>query len=283
MARDLEGKVFLVTGGTDGIGLAACREFARRGARLVLVARGPQKAAAVASELKAAGAGATEVIPGDLGSLADVRRVARDFKASHDRLDVLVANAGAVFRDYRQSVDGYELTFAVNHLSHFLLTNLLVGVLARTPGARVVTTSSGAHRMGRMDLATVAKRDGSAGFAAYGDAKLANILFTRELARRQRDNGIVANCLHPGWVASRFGLNNAGPVAVFIQTMAPLLARTPEKGARTLVWLAASPEAGQRTGGYFMDCKPAALSSRARSDELATRLWTLSEKLCGIA
>jgi retinol dehydrogenase 12 len=280
----LKGKTFLVTGATEGIGKAAARHFASRGATLTLVGRNREKTERVVAELKAStGNAEIDFLLADLSHLAQVREVAQQFAARRGRLDVLVNNAGAVFQQRRLSADGFELTFALNHLSVFLLTTLLLDLLKRTPGARVVTTASGAHALGRLDLATVATRDrGYTAFGAYGDSKLANVLFTRELARRLQGTGVVANCIHPGWVASGFGLNNPGLMSRVLTVVAPLLARTPEQGADTLVWLATSPEAAAFTGEYVQDREVTRPAPRARDSHLGAQLWALSEKLCGL-
>jgi NAD(P)-dependent dehydrogenase (short-subunit alcohol dehydrogenase family) len=281
---DMAGKVVLLTGGTEGIGKAAALALARRGAALTIVGRNRAKSERVLAELDAVSVpGRHRLLLGDLSRLAEVRRVAAEFAGSSEKLDVLANNAGAVFKTRQLSADGVEMTFALNHLSPFLLTSLLRPLLEKTPGARVVTTSSGAHHMGRMDLADVARRErGYAGFRVYGDSKLANILFTRELSRRLAGTGVTANCFHPGWVATRFGLDNPGLGAKLLAVVGPALARSPEKGADTLVWLAASPAAAGRSGEYFQDRKPARTSGRARDDGLAARLWALSEELCGV-
>jgi NAD(P)-dependent dehydrogenase (short-subunit alcohol dehydrogenase family) len=280
MAQDLEGKVFLVTGATEGIGKAAAVAFAKRGATLALVARSREKGERVVAEVKAAsGDDRVELLIGDMSSLADVRAVADAFRAGHDRLDVLVNNAGAIFTERRMSADGIEMTFALNHMGYFVLTERLLDLLRKTPGSRVVSTSSAAHRGGRMDLATIAKGDDRAGLAAYADSKLCNILFTRELARRLAGTGVTANCFHPGFVHTGFGLNNGGLVKWSLGWIGPVFARTPEKGAETLIWLAASPEAGKYNGEYFHDLKVARTTKLAKDDDLAKRLWDLSEKL----
>jgi len=280
MAHDLEGKVFLVTGATEGIGKAAALDFAKRGATLSLVGRSKEKGERVLREIEAAsGNRSVELLLGDLSKIADVRAVADSFRAKHDRLDVLVNNAGAVFDDYQLSADGVEMTFALDHLAYFVLTTSLLDLVQKTPGARVVSTSSGAHYTGKINLATIAKREGSAGFSAYCDAKLANILFTRELARRLAGSSATANCFHPGLVHTGFGLNNGGLLKWAIGWIGPLFGRTPEKGAETLIWLATSPDAAKHNGDYFHDLAVARTNKAAKSDELAKGLWSLSEKL----
>jgi retinol dehydrogenase 12 len=284
MEQDLIGKVFLVTGATEGIGKAAARSFARRGATVVLVGRNPAKTAQVQAEIAAKmGTGPVETLIGDLSLLAETRRVAAEFKARHDRLDVLVNNAGAVFDSRQVTAEGLEMTFALNHLSYFLLTHEVRGLLEQTPGARVVSTSSGAHRMGNFDFDDLVKREKVyGGFQVYGDSKLANILFTRELARRLKPAGVVANCFHPGMVDTGFGRNGRGLTYLMVKTSYWLIARKPEKGAETLIWLATSPEAATKTGEYFYNRRVARTRREAKDDALAARLWRLSEQLCGL-
>ncbi|MDC0740395.1 SDR family oxidoreductase [Polyangium mundeleinium] len=280
MAKDLEGKVFLVTGATEGIGKAAARDFAQRGATLVLVGRSREKSERVVQELKeASGNDKIELLLGDLSKVADTRAVAEGFRAKYDRLDVLVNNAGAVFTDYKLSADGIEMTFALNHMAYFVLTTSLLDLIKKTPKARVVSTSSDAHKVGKMDLATVAKRKGKAGFGAYGDSKLANILFTRELARRLVGSSATANCMHPGYVRTGFALNTGPIAAIFVKAAAALFARTPEKGAETIIWLATSDDVASYSGEYFFDRALTRTTSLARNDDLAKGLWELSEKL----
>ena len=285
MANDLDAKVFLVTGGTEGIGKAAVMDFAKRGATIALVGRNAEKTERVASEVKSAsGNSRIEVNIGDLSKMADVRNVATQFRASHDRLDVLVNNAGAVFLERQLSADGIEMTFALNHIAYFLLTHEVMDLLKKTPGARVVSTSSNGHRGGSLsDLDEVAHRAKSfGGWRAYCDSKLANVHFTRELARRLAP-GATANCVHPGYVQTGFGLNNTGVMRALMKFSGGLFARTPEKGAETLIWLATSHEAAGFNGEYFFDRKPGAKSSLAVNDVLAARLWAYSEMLCGLS
>jgi NAD(P)-dependent dehydrogenase (short-subunit alcohol dehydrogenase family) len=278
MAKDLEGKIVLITGATEGIGKAAALDFARRGARLAITARSPDKAGRVSADLRAAG-GSVDVLLGDLSRVADVLRVADEFAAKHDRLDVLVNNAGAMFLDHGLSADGLERTFALNHVSYFALTTRLADRLAKTPGSRVVSTSSMAHRMGKLELPYALRReDRRAGWGAYADSKLANVLFTSELARRL-GAGVATSCFHPGYVRSGFGLNNGGVANLFMKVGGALFARSVEKGAETLVWLATSPEAAGARGEYYFDKKVAATTARARDAGLAEALWKVSEDL----
>lgn len=283
MSDSLKGKTFLVTGATEGVGKAAAHHFAQRGGSVTLVGRNPEKTARVVSQLKSAtGNNEVDYLLADLSSIAQVRAVADAFRARHDRLDVLVNNAGAVFKSREVTVDGLERTFALNHLSYFQLTVRLLDLLQRAPGARVVSTSSGAHAVGKMDLDAVATRERYSIPAAYADSKLANVLFTRELARRLAGTGVTANCFHPGWVASGFALNNGGFIARLLSVVAPVLARSPEQGADTLVWLATSAEAAAWTGEYFSNRAVRRTAQRGQDSALAARLWELSERLCGL-
>jgi len=282
MDKELQDKVILLTGATEGIGLAAAHELAGRGAQLTLVARNKEKGERVLAELKAeSGNEKLELFIADMSKRADVRALAEQFRARHDRLDVLANNAGAVFTQRQLSPDGLEMTFALNHLGYFLLTSLLLDLIKKTPNARVVSTSSGAHQMGKIDFDDIARREnGYSGWSAYGASKLANILFTRELARRLDGTSATANCLHPGFVQTRFALNNEGLIKGAVKLGAALFARSPRKGAETLLWLATSPEAAKFNGEYFHDRKVAGTNKAAKDDALAAKLWEFSEKLC---
>lgn len=288
MAKELEGKVILVTGATEGIGKVVALDLLRRGATVAIVGRNKEKSERVAAELRAqSGSEELELYLGDMSLIAGIRGVAAAFKAKHDRLDVLINNAGGVFTEFQLTADGIERTFALNHLGYFLLTVELVDLLKRAGRARVVSTSSGAHQMGDgIDLSRIVKRDRglgykALGYQAYGESKLANILFTRELARRYGADGITATCVHPGWVNTGFALNNKGSIlASMTGVVAPLLARTPEKGAETILWAATSPEAASLNGEYLHDKKVAKTSKKAKDEALARELWALSERLC---
>jgi retinol dehydrogenase 12 len=280
MKKDLEGKIVLVTGATDGIGKCAALELARRGATITIVGRNQAKTERVAEELKSAGNyDRVHVILGDLSKLSDMKSVAQAFAAKNERLDILVNNAGAWFEKYQLTDDGIEQTFALNHMSYFVITSELLEMIRKTPNARVVSTSSGAHMMSRFDLSQVVKRSGWAGFPAYADSKLANILFTLGLAKRLSGTSAVANCFHPGFTRSEFGKNNFWPIKWSFQLGQALVARTTEKGAETLVWLATHPDAGAYSGQYFFDKKARRIHAHGDDDGLAEKLWDMSSKL----
>jgi retinol dehydrogenase 12 len=280
MNKDLEGKIVLVTGGTDGIGKCAALEMARRGATLTIVGRNPEKTARVANELKSAGQyDRVNVILGDLSKISDMKAVAKTFAANNDRLDILVNNAGAWFEKYQLTEDGLEQTFALNHMSYFVITNELLDLIRKTPNARVVSTSSGAHAGSRFDVDFVVKRNGKAGFPAYADSKMANILFTVELAKRLSGTSAVANCYHPGFTQSEFGQNNGKFIKRLFHLGQALFARSTEKGAETLIWLATHPDAAKETGKYFVDLKPRRVYNRVKDEGLAAKLWEKSVKL----
>lgn len=284
MSEAMRGKVILMTGATDGLGKAGALALARQGASLTLLARDPAKGAAVVDELKAqSGNPDIGLTIGDLGAQADVRAVAARFHEGHDRLDVLINNAGSIFTTRRLSPDGYELTFAINHLGPFLLSNLVLDLLQKTPGARVVNTSSDAYRSSKLDLGQVVLADGKFGaFPAYADSKLCNLLFTRELQRRV-GSAVSVSCFHPGFVGTNIGANNGGFMARVWKAVGALIAKSPEQGADTLVWLATRPDAAFPDGGYYIDRKLVRPSKLGEDDNLAGELWVLSERLCGLA
>jgi NAD(P)-dependent dehydrogenase (short-subunit alcohol dehydrogenase family) len=278
----MQGKTVLITGANQGIGKATARALGAQGASLVLVCRNAEKGRAAIADIERDGARNVELLIGDMGSQADIRRVAAEFKAKHDRLDVLLNNAGVLVTSRRTTVDGLEETFAINHLGYFLLTNLLLGVLKASAPSRIVSVSSEAHRRGKMgwDDLQFSRRRYSA-IAAYGQSKLANILFTRELARRLEGSGVTANCLHPGVIASGFGSTYGGVDKVLARVASPFLA-TPEEGARTSVYLASSPEVEGVTGKYFDKCKERRPTAEALEAGSPERLWAISEELTGL-
>ncbi|CAJ2758453.1 short-chain dehydrogenase/reductase SDR [Burkholderia pseudomallei] len=284
--QDLIGKVFLVTGATDGIGKAAATAFAKRGATLTIVGRNKEKTEQVLAELKEiSGNQNLNVLICDLSRMADVKRAAEEFKAKHDRLDVLVNNAGATFKKPTQGPDGFELTFALNHLAYFQLTTSLLDLIRTTPGARVVSTSSSMQARGKLDLKKTPTSLEGSGPGAYATSKLANILFTKELQRRLEGTTATANCFEPGMVRTRFGGfgSDQGFLLNIIYALAKPFTSTPEHGADSLIWLATSPEAASLKGAYVSKRRPAHPQKQALDANLAADLWKLSEKLCAEA
>ena len=266
----MNGKIVLVTGATSGIGLVAARALASQGATVILHGRDPGKTAAVAATVQ----GKIETAIADLSSMAGVRRLAAQLRERFPRLDVLLNNAGAINSRRIVTVDGLELTFAVNHLAHFLLTSELLPMLG--PGSRIVNVASEASRSARLDLDDLQSERGYSGWTAYATSKLENILFTFELARRL-PRGVTANALHPGAVASNFA-QNASWMGVAWKLLSPFL-RSEEKGARTSIYLASSPEVEGVTGRYFMDCREKRARKDAYDPDLARKLWEASETL----
>jgi NAD(P)-dependent dehydrogenase (short-subunit alcohol dehydrogenase family) len=265
----------VLTGATNGIGRAAAIELVRRGAAVAIVGRDPAKVRATAL---AAGGEVHEYVA-DLERMDDVRRLAGELLERHPRIDVLANNAGAMFRSRELTADGFERTLALNHLAPFLLTGLLLPRL-RESAARVVTTSSDAHGGAALDFGDLQSEHGFKPMGTYGTTKLCNILFTRELARRER--AIAATCFHPGLVRTGFG-SKLGPLWQLTLTVARPFMRSPARGARSLVWLALSDEAAGLTGVYVQDEKVRAPSPAARDDMLAAELWRRSEELVAAA
>jgi NAD(P)-dependent dehydrogenase (short-subunit alcohol dehydrogenase family) len=277
----VDGKRVLITGATHGIGLAAATELYRRGAQLAIVARSPERGAAAIDRITAAkpGGGAVDVLSADLSSQASVRELAAGALRRYPRIEVLVNNAGAMNGTRRLTADGIELTWAVNHLAPFLLTTLLLERLEESAPARIVTTSSDAHKgnLVPFDDLNAERAYRTRGFARYGETKLANILFTLELARRLDGTGVTANCFHPGLVATGFNRNN-GPLMSAAMSLVRPFSRSPEKGAETLVWLVDSPDVSGESGGYFVDKQRATPSRPAMDASVARRLWEVSEE-----
>ncbi len=276
----MAGKTCLVTGATAGIGRVTARELARRGASVIVVGRSPERSEATVEEIRReTGNPAVEHLVADLSSQADVRRLVGEFKARHDRLDVLVNNAGAMFAPRRENADGIEMTWALNHLGYFLLTGLLLDTLRASAPSRVVSVASDAHRMvPGIDFDDVQGKKSYRAFRIYGQSKLANILFTRELARRLEGSGVTANCLHPGFVATSFTAGE-GWIYWAMRQLARVAAITPDEGAKTTIYLATSPEVEGVSGGYFAKCRPAKGTPASRDEAAARRLWELSERM----
>lgn len=283
-AIDLTGKTALVTGATNGIGKAAAMALAKMGAEVVLVGRNRLLTESTVAELKhATGNEKIDHIVADLSVQAEVRKLAAEFLESGRPLHILLNNAGAVFPKRIESADGIEMTFALNHLGYFLLTELLLERLKQSAPARIVNVASAAHRGARhgIDFADLEGRQKYAVFGAYGQSKLANILFTRELARRLQGSGVTANCLHPGFVATRFAHSNA--ISSFVMALMRPFQRSIASGSRTSIYLCSSPEVADVSGEYFADCRIAVPTEHGRDDDAARKLWDISERMTGLA
>jgi NAD(P)-dependent dehydrogenase (short-subunit alcohol dehydrogenase family) len=267
----------LLTGATRGIGRAAAIDLARAGAEVALVGRERERVEAVAREARAAGGGApVHEHVADLMLMADVRALAEEVRERHDHIDVLANNAGALFASRKETSEGLERTFALNHLAPFLLTNLLRD---RLGGGRVLTTASDAHKSGRLDLEDLQSERSYSAMRVYGTSKLCNILFTRELAKCAPE--LHANCFHPGVVRTGFGKNENGIWKILTTAAGPFF-RSPERGARSLVWLSLSEESAALTGEYVQDEKVLAPSAQAQDEVLAAGLWERSAQLVGL-
>jgi len=268
----------VLTGATRGIGQAAALELSRRGAELAIVGREPERVSEVAREAHGTGGGApVHEHVADLTSMAQVRALADELLTRYQHIDVLANNAGALFATRAVTSEGFERTFALNHLAPFLLTNLL---LERLRGGHVVTTASDAHTSGRLDLRDLQSERSYAAMRVYGTTKLCNILFTRELARRVPD--VHATCFHPGVVRTGFGKNEIG-IWKLLTTVGGPFFRSPARGARSLVWLALSADAASLNGAYVEDEKVVAPSAQAQDDTLAAQLWGQSSELVGLS
>ncbi len=276
----MHGKICLITGGTNGIGKSAAQGLARLGATVVIVGRDAQKTSQVVADIRSAtGNENVDFLLADLSSQQDVRRLASDFKPKYSRLHVLLNNAGGAFTTRQLSVDGIEMTLALNHLAYFLLTNLLLDTLEASAPARIINVSSDAHARGKIDFDNLQGERSYSSFGPYGNSKLANILFTTELARRLEGTGVTVNALHPGFTSTGFGKNNPGLFMKIMGVVVPLLARSPEKGAATSIYLASSPEVHSITGKYFVDCKVTQPAPQAADRAVARQLWDVSAQM----
>lgn len=268
----------MVTGASRGIGRFTALALAEKGADVVLVCRDEARGRAVLDEVKARGGGKHELFLADLSSQASIRKLAADFTAKHDRLHVLVNNAGAIFMSRQVTVDGIEATFATNHLAYFLLTNLLLETIVRSAPARIVNVSSIAHGRATMRFDDLGFEKGYAAMKAYSQSKLANILFTFALARRLEGKGVTVNALHPGVIGSNFLASNGGIYKLAMAIASPFMMKE-EDGAKTSIYLASSPEVAEVTGVYFDKQKPARSNRESKNVDVQARLWKISEEM----
>jgi NAD(P)-dependent dehydrogenase (short-subunit alcohol dehydrogenase family) len=279
MLQSMQGKTVIVTGATSGIGFIAARELARKGAQTVLISRSAEKCAAAVEQIKKeTGQTQVESLAADLSTKAGVQQAAYEFKKRHPRLDVLVNNAGAMFMSRLVSVDGFEMTFALNHLNYFHLTILLLDLLKASGAARIVNVSSDAHRGGKIHFDDLQLTHNYSGFGAYSQSKLANVLFTYELARKLEGTKVTANALHPGFVNTGFAKNNGGFFKFAMALLSPMQ-KKPENGAQTSIYLASSPEVETVSGKYFADCKAVQSDPASYDRAAAEKLWQLSLEL----
>jgi NAD(P)-dependent dehydrogenase (short-subunit alcohol dehydrogenase family) len=285
--QSLQGKTVLVTGATSGIGWVTAQNLAARGARLALVGRSPEKTnAAVAAIRQSTGNSSVEGLLADLSRQSEVRALAAQVQARYPQLDVLVNNAGGVFAKRQETADGLEMTFAVNHLAYFLLTNLLLDNLRAAAAAhgeaRIINVASGAHqRVPGLNFDDLQSKQHYRMFRVYGASKLANLLFSSELARRLAQSGVTSNAMHPGLVHTSFGSNNRAWYWRLAYVFLNRAGRTPEQGADTVIYLATAPELAGVSGKYFFDRKAITPSAAARDPAAAQRLWAVSEQLTG--
>jgi NAD(P)-dependent dehydrogenase (short-subunit alcohol dehydrogenase family) len=279
LRENMNGKICLVTGGTNGIGKATAQALAQLGATVVIVGRNATKTAQLVEEIRSASSNQNVAsLLADLSSQQEIRRLANEFQSKYSHLHVLLNNAGAVFMQRQLSVDGIEMTFALNHLAPFLLTVLLLDTIKASAPARIINVSSGAHTTGKIEFDNL---QGERNYSprVYENSKLANILFTMELARRLEGTGVTVNALHPGFTATGFSKNNGKVMAALVSIFAPLVARSPAKGAATSIYLASSPNVEEITGKYFYDSLVTSAAPQATNMMVARKLWDVSAEM----
>lgn len=280
--ESMQGKHVVITGATAGIGRAAAIDLAGRGAQLTLLCRNLEKGSELAAEITASGGSEPNLVETDMADLGSVRRAASDVLAHNPVIDVLLNNAGVVNTTRRVTTDGFEETLAVNHFAPFLLTGLLLPAIEKAPAGRIVNTASDAHTFVKgMGFDDMQAENGYRTFREYGRSKLANILFTRELASRLADSGITVNSLHPGAVATSLGSQNDGLASKILPPLLKWFFRSPEKGAETSIYLCCSDEVSETTGEYFVDCRVRKAKPWARDDDAARKLWDYTEQALG--
>ena len=282
MNENLENKVCLITGATNGIGEEAAKELNKMGAEIVFVARNEEKGEQLKAELKEATGKEPTMILANLSSQAEVKSAAEKFLSMEKPLDILLNNAGIMNRERSITEDGLEEVFSVNHLAYFTFTLMLIDKLKSTEGSRVVNVASGAHQFVKeMNFGDLQSEKVFKPMQVYGQSKLANILFTKSLANKLADHGVTVNCLHPGFVSTGIGSNNKG-IWNILMSLARPFARKTDKGAETSVYLCSSPEVKDISGEYFVDCKIEKVSDAAKSSDQADKLWEISSELTGL-
>lgn len=283
MNENLENKVCLITGATNGIGLESARALNKMGAEIVFIARNLDKAEKLKEELfQDSGRTATYIIA-DLSLQDEVKKAANEFLSLNKPLDILLNNAGIMNRERKETADGFEEVFSVNHLAYFTLTLMLIDAMKNAGGGRIVNVASMAYRfVSEMNFDDLQSKANYKGLKVYGQSKLANILFTRSLASKVKENDITVNCLHPGYVDTGIGLNNKGFFVRLLMNMGRPFAKKTDKGAETSIYLCASPKLEQVTGEYFVDCEIEKLLGAAKSEEQAQKLWSISSELTGL-
>lgn len=274
----------MVTGANAGIGKETVIGLARQSATVVMVARNPEKGEAARAQIIAStGNNNIHLLIADMSSRQSIENMVLDFRARFDRLNVLVNNAGVFLMNREESAERLELTFATNHLGYFITTLLLWDSLRAGSPSRVINVSSDAHRQAKLNFDDLQNRKHYRGFQAYSQSKLANVLFTYELNRRREGAGITVNALHPGFVASNFGRNNAGMVGFAMKKIVPWIARSEAEGATTPLYLATSEEVAEISGKYYVKCAPVHSSAASYDLKTAEQLWTVSEAITGLS
>ena len=278
-SKVLKGKVCMVTGATAGIGIVTAKALAQQGATVIVAGRNKEKSVSTVDQIrKETGNHDVEYILADLSVQKEVRKLSDDFKSKFKRLDILVNNAGAVFDKRFETADGLEMTFALNHLSYFLLTDLLLDTIKASVPSRIINVSSDAHKGAKINFDDIQGKKKYGAMRAYGQSKLANILFTYELARKLEGSGVTSNALHPGFVASSFGSNMRGAFRLILRFL-QLFAMSSENGAETSIYLATSPDVANINGKYFVKKKEVRTSVESYDKNVGEKLWEVSEEL----
>jgi len=278
-SKVLKGKVCMVTGATAGIGIVTAKALAQQGATVIVAGRNKEKSVSTVDQIrKETGNHDVEYILADLSVQKEVRKLADDFKSKFKRLDILVNNAGAIFDKRFETADGLEITFALNHLSYFLLTDLLLDTIKVSAPSRIINVSSDAHKGAKINFDDIQGKKKYGAMRAYGQSKLANILFTYELARKLEGSGVTSNALHPGFVASSFGSNMRGAFRLILRFL-QLFAMSSENGAETSIYLATSPNVANINGKYFVKKKEVRTSVKSYDKNIGEKLWKVSEEL----